>query len=277
MRTKHNKKRNTAFVFEALIREVTKAIVTKNANRKNKIVSIIKEHFSNGSVLSKELKCYKALIETKELDKYTAEKMIFHVRAEHEKLSPNQIFNEQSKLIKTINQELGSSVFSNFVPNYKSFATVSQIFNSSTPVNKRVILENEVLDSLSSGETIQEGAMKPVDNLVVSSFVKNYNDKYKELLPEQRDLLNKYIVSLGDNYADFQIHLVEELSRIRDKVEQSLTLEEVKSDEEMLNSTKVVLEKIGSFDVSSITEADLKKVLKLQTLVREYESDDAEN
>ena len=90
-------------------------------------------------------------------------------------------------------------------------------------------------------------------------------------------MLNKYIVSLGDNYADFQIHLVEELSRIRDKVEQSLTLEEVKSDEEMLNSTKVVLEKIGSFDVSSITEADLKKVLKLQTLVREYESDDAEN
>ena len=277
MKTKHNKKRNTAFVFEALIREATKAIVSRNAHRKSKVISIIKEHFSTGSVLNKELKCYKALLETKELDRYTAEKMIFHARTEHEKLPKKKIFAEQSRLIKNINKELGASVFSNFVPNYKSFATVSQIFSLDTSVKKRVILENEVLESLSSKTRLKEAKLASVDNLVVGSFVNKYNDKYKELLPEQRDLLNKYIVSLGDDYADFQIYLVEELTRIKDKVKESLKLPEVQSDSEMLNNTNVVLERVNSFDVTNISEKELKKVLKLQSLVREYESDDSED
>ena len=48
MRLKHNKKRNTAFVYEALVRELTQSVVKNNKNKQNKIVSIIKEHFSQG-------------------------------------------------------------------------------------------------------------------------------------------------------------------------------------------------------------------------------------
>ena len=33
-KTKHNKKRNTAFLYEALIREMTKAVVSKNQEQK---------------------------------------------------------------------------------------------------------------------------------------------------------------------------------------------------------------------------------------------------
>ena len=55
MKTRHNKKRNTAFVFEALVREVTKSIVAGNTSRKRKVVSIVKEHFSSGTLLNKEL------------------------------------------------------------------------------------------------------------------------------------------------------------------------------------------------------------------------------
>lgn len=96
-------------------------------------------------------------------------------------------------------------------------------------------------------------------------------------MPEQRDLLNKYVISLGENYADFQLYLVEELSRIKNSVKESLSLPEVKSDKEMINSTNTVLNRIDSLDVSNITEAELKKVLKLQSLVREYQSDASEN
>ena len=45
MRLKHNKKRNTAFVYEALVRELTESVVKNNKNKQNKIVDIIKEHF----------------------------------------------------------------------------------------------------------------------------------------------------------------------------------------------------------------------------------------
>ena len=119
MRTKHNKKRNTAFVFEALVREVTKAIIAKDNNRKNKVVSIIKEHFSGGTLLNKELKCYKALLESRDLDQYTAEKIIFQARVEHERLPQKDVFVEQSRLIRNINKELGAAVFSNLSPTIK--------------------------------------------------------------------------------------------------------------------------------------------------------------
>jgi len=36
MKMKHNKKRNTAFLYESLIKELTKAIVRKQTDPKNK-------------------------------------------------------------------------------------------------------------------------------------------------------------------------------------------------------------------------------------------------
>ena len=277
MKTKHNKKRNTAFVFEALVREATKAIIAKDATRKNKTLSILKEYFKSDNILGKELKCYKALLEGDELDQYTAEKMIFRATREHQGLDKKQIFSEQSKLINDINKSLGSSVFSNFVPNYKNYATVYQLFSDRTPIKKRVILEQDVLKNLSSKERLEEKVVKPIDTLVIKSFVKNFNQKYKALLPEQRELLSTYIVSLGDDIADFQLYLVEELSRIRNRVNESLKLSEVLTDENMVKNTNLVLERIDAINVSNITEKDIKNVLKLQGLVREYDSDATED
>ena len=273
MKTKHNKKRNTAFVYEALLREVTKSIVSRDTERKSKAISILKEHFKQGTNLSKELKCYKALLKEDCLDKYTAEKVIFTASRQHRELDKKKIFNEQSKLIKKVNTELGPSTFSNFVPNYKNYATVYQLFNKKTPLKTRVLLEQEILEVLSGEETQQDGAMKPVDNLVVKTFVNNFNKKYSTLLPEQRELLNKYILSLGDNRADFQLFLVKELQRIKENVTNSLNSGDIKGDEQMIANTNLVIERIESFNVSRFTEKDLKKVLKLQNLVKEYESD----
>ena len=61
---KHNKKRNTAFIYETLTRELTKAIVEKNAARKNKILSLLKEFFTKGAPLAEELQLYGVLLST---------------------------------------------------------------------------------------------------------------------------------------------------------------------------------------------------------------------
>ncbi len=51
MRLKHNKKRNTAFVYEALVRELTESVVNNNKYKQKKIFSIIKEKFGGESLL----------------------------------------------------------------------------------------------------------------------------------------------------------------------------------------------------------------------------------
>ena len=63
-KTRHNKKRNTAFIYEALVRELTKCVVAKDGNRKAAVVSIVREHFAKGSLLRQELELYKALYES---------------------------------------------------------------------------------------------------------------------------------------------------------------------------------------------------------------------
>ena len=68
MKTKHNKKRNTAFIFESLIYEMTKAVVSKDSKTKNALVAILKEHFSQGSILEKELQCFQAMMQGSGLD-----------------------------------------------------------------------------------------------------------------------------------------------------------------------------------------------------------------
>ena len=272
MKVKHNKKRNTAFLFESLVRELTKSIVSKKVSKSRKIKEIFHNYFSSGTVLAEELACYRTLCEKDNLDQYTAEKIIFHTKKAYEELDKNKIFEEQSKVIKEINTTIGTNVYKNFVPNYRAYATVAQIFADKTPVKSRILLEKQILETITEGSEESE-KLAPVDSLVVKSFTERFNNTYKELLPEQQELLTKYIVSFGINEADFKVAVGSELKRIKEEVESSLKLEEVSSDEDMVNNTHKVLEQIKEFNIGNISNDDLLKILKLQHLVNEYQTD----
>ena len=111
------------------------------------------------------------------------------------------------------------------------------------------------------------------DNFVVSSFCESYSEKYKDLLPEQKDLLTKYIISSGDSSVDFKVHLSETLRHLQKEVERSLDLSEVKEDKAMVESTKNVIEYLNSINVATFSDSNMLKVLKIQSLVNEYKSD----
>tara|TARA_R110000796_G_scaffold4338_4_gene16826 strand:+ start:4528 stop:5361 length:834 start_codon:yes stop_codon:yes gene_type:complete len=277
MKTKHNKKRNTAFIFEALIREMSKAIIDKDSSTKNKIVTLLREHFRQGAVLERELQCYRALTEKSGFDNYTAEKTIHRAKDAYNSLDKQKIFEEQSVVIGKINKDISSSVFSNFVPNYRSFATIAQIFSSTTPVKQKVIMEQRVLEVLTSSSDPKGDQLVPTDNLVVVNFIEKFNDQYDTLLSEQKNLLNKYIFSFNNDDADFKVTMFEELKRIKTAVLDSLKSEEVSSDETMVSNSRKIIEQIESINVSNIGDKELKTVLKLQNLVNEYKSDAINN
>ena len=101
---KHNKKRNTAFLYEALVRELAKSTIKKDADKKNTIVSILKEFFNGKNPLARELKLYQDVLNTKTEDKRLAEKIMFESRLERSALDNKKLFNEQSALISRINK-----------------------------------------------------------------------------------------------------------------------------------------------------------------------------
>lgn len=268
---KHNKKRNTAFLYETLVTELTKSVIEKDESKKKVVVSILKEFFSKGKLLHAELSLYKNLNETKNLDRKIAEKILLESKFEYEGLSKNEIFNAQTKLINSINKRLSQSVFSNFVANYKDLASISQIFNGPLPVKERVLLEETVIEKMSDKtETIKENKMVPVDNLVYKTFIKKFNEKYVgSLLKEQKDLLTNYIVSFGDNGLSLKVFLNEELARIKQEIRTCSELQEIKSDPTMLTKTNKIIEKLELFRKKDVDQKMLGELLKIQYFLHE--------
>ena len=272
-KTKHNKKRNTAFLYEALIREMTKAVVSKNQEQKNKIVDILKESFSSNKTLGKELGLYRALLDSSELDPITAEKLLYQIREAYSNLNSQEVYDAQSHVINRINKEVGLGVYNNFVPNYKSIATVSQLFGVKTgasDIKKGVILEQQVLQTITrknSDKTKKQ--MKPIDNIVFKTFSGKFNDVYSEgLLSEQKELLNRYILSF-DSDTDIKIYLNEELARLHTALKDALSSSDIKADKNMTESTNSVIKMIEEFKTQPVDKSLVEKVLKIQNLVHE--------
>ena len=150
---------------------------------------MLKEYFSKGKVLAKELSLYRTLSESDSLDLHVAEKIVCETRIAYHSLDGKKIYRDQSALIKIINSSLSKDAWNNFIPNYKSLATISHIFNKSTPVKQRVLYEEKVIRNLSDNPALEVEDLETVDNIVYKKFVEKFNDKYKNLREEERKLL----------------------------------------------------------------------------------------
>ncbi len=269
---KHNKKRNTAFLYEILLREGTKASLEKDIDRLKTIKTLIVEYFHPQAVLGYELSLYKAL-RSSEIDKSIGEKYLTEVKNRHNNIDKRLLFNEQTKLINKINKSLGAEVYNNFVPYYKDLATIAQIFNDTTSIKEKILLEQALLKDLQTLNENGKQELKPIDAIVYKTFVKKFNDKYSSLLSEQKDLLTKYVSSFADNNLELKLYLNEEIDRLKARINSALQLEEIKVDNRMQEKTKKLLSVLQEFkSKKDLTPDMLENVLKIQQFVHEVES-----
>lgn len=268
MRLKHNKKRNTAFLFEMLTREYIKAVVKKNTARQNVVKKIIKEHFSKKTVLHEELKIYREVLETESLTKQEAEKMLQEAKSRYSALDSQEIFKCQNKLIKEVNYTLTSSVFNNFVPNYKNLATVYGIFNNKTTIKEKMLLENKMIESLVSE---QEEQQVHIDNITYKTFVEGFNKKYSDLPENQKELLTNYIASFSDNSLGLKVYMNEQVSDLKTRLLSCADNENLESDQ-LKEQYGKILDKLETYKNKEIDDIMVEEVLKIQELVRELEN-----
>lgn len=273
---KHNKKRNSAFLFEGLIRILTRSIMEKDAKIKKDVLDILKEHFKKGSELYKDLSLYRSLYEARDIDRYLAEKILLETKRERvNKLNEDKLFEEQSALLKVISKRLGDKkkdLFSSFIPNYKNIATVYQLFNANVSVRSKILLEEKYINDFIVRQKDADQKYE-IDRTVFKEFLKKFNSEYGDkLLSEQKELIGKYIESISD-LTEFKLYLNEEIGRLKKIVNKSLFVEDVKSDSEMVNKTKMVLEKLEGFGRMQINDELLSEVVKIQQLVHEIEKD----
>ena len=273
MKVRHNKKRNTAFVYEAIVREATVAVLKNEKAKKDKAVSIIKKHFHSDSLLKKDLECYRSLYENQNIDPKISEKILKEASLQRHLIDADSLFKQQSALINDINKELSSDVFNTYVPNYKTLATIDQIFSAKTSPKNRIILESEIIRSMSQSENIEQVAHN-VDKVLFKTFVQKFNDKYEtDLLEEQKELLTHYIVSFSDNALQLKYFLNEEIYRLKRCLKEAAQSDDINSDPDMLEKTKKVISRLDGYSKMTINEDVILTVLKTQALVEEINTD----
>lgn len=271
VKMKHNKKRNTAFLYEALVRQMTKSVLEGQEEEYSNILSTFKKFFSKGKPLSEELELYRTVLSCEQVKPELVGDIISESRRRYDALDQSMIFQEQGKLISFINRKYGKDFYNSPVANYRNLATLDAIFNKSTPIKTKVLLERNLVESLSLIKETQNHHELVGTNLLTSSFLKKFNEKYSSLYEEQKCLLNAFILSLADDGLSLKAFLNEELGRLKKIITESIEIDEIKNDPVMLENTNKIVQIFEEVKNQPITDDFLERVLKIQVLAREVQ------
>lgn len=257
---KHNKKRNTAFLFEILIQESAKSLVNKDLDYHHKVNGIIKEFFSKGTNLNKDVTLYLSIIKS---DKNIKD-IISEACDERKKVDTNALYEEQSRLIKKINRELNSDSWNNFISNYRTLGAIYHLFNSDMSVNERVDTKNQI-EKIILESRKPENTLEPIDSITFNVFVKKFNEKYRNVLnSEQKKLIREYINSIGDE-TFLKMHIGDELERVEKVISEGLKTTDLDTQKRLDD----VLNVIKECKKSKVDDSLIVKVLKMQRLAEE--------
>lgn len=280
---KHSKFRNTGFLFELLVRQVTSDILS---NRKSIAEGLLKKYFNSKTELANELKLYQFIVNEKYNNENRAERFIDAVIDNRKKLDEKKILKEKYNLIKEIKENYQIDDFlKSQVPNYKVLASVYKIFefnlnteSSYDPkdfVNtKFAIVEHLTSKPIANAKSVDKinEALKKEDKeirlLTYKMLVENFNKKYKSLNEKQKGILKEYINSFtnSDNLKAFitneVVTLTKELTKTGKEIKDKVTKIKLAETINQLNKIKTASKITDTHITSVIMGYELEKVLK---------------
>ena len=265
MKLKHNKKRNTAFVYEVLINEFSKATMHDLHEKKQNALNILKTFFSKSTPLRRELDIYRSFDQLDNLEQEIVEKIISEAKNYALKLDRDSIYESQTKIINLINRHFGHQSWDSFVREYKKMATINQVIFCDTNPKKQVFVERKLIEILTTSKETQKEPFPNINNLALKSFLNKFNKEYSQTLNEsQKTLLNKYVTSYKDDGLELKIYLHEEMGRLKTRLQ-----EKIDSDDDMSPRLKLILEKINSYREKKVDRKLVTEIIRIQSLVSE--------
>jgi tellurite resistance protein len=283
---KHSKFKNTGFIFELLVRQITSEIMSGKTN--SKAEKILKEFFSSKKELSKELKLYQYLINEKYNSESKAEKFVETVCEARKRLDEQKITKEKYNLIKQIKETYNIDEFTKSpISNYKSLASIYKVFEATITkesfepkdiVNSKfTIVENMINSSIENkdkkvNDRVFEEYKKQDEEVRMLSYkmlVENFNKKYNNLSEEQKRLLKEYINNINNTgklkeYVTNEVNsLSEGLKQIGSKVSDKVT--KIKLAETISNIKKIK-------SVKKLKESHLSALMMSYELLKELKN-----
>jgi hypothetical protein len=281
MQVKHSKYKNTGILFELLVRQITTDTLDgKDSPAKD----ILKKYFVK-TELGREYKLYETLLKRTSLTESKANIVISTLTDSSKTLNRGIIKRQKYNLISEIQKHYDLNEFFNHkLPNYKIYAafyTLLEINNSQTNnpdqiiTNKVTILEHltaaQIIESKVKDDVMEEfeKADKDVRFLAYKMVLENFNTKYDELHPKQKDILKEYITSI-DNTSRLKEFYTNKVNEIKEEL--------ISLNQHTKNPvTKIKINEVISLVTppsknTKITDNDLVDLLQYYDLINELET-----
>ena len=279
---KHSKFKNTGFLFELLVRQITSEVMSSSKSVAEKL---LKEHFNSKQELSKELKLYQYLINEKYNSESKAEQFINTILEARKKIDEKKLTKEKYNLIKEIKETYNLDEFiKSPISNYKTLASIYKIFETvinneeyepTDIVSARFTIAENIINSSIQNKDIKikdavlEEYRKQDDDLRAVSYkllVESFNNKYSNLTNDQKGLLREYINNINNTgklneYVSNEItKLVDGLKEVGSKISDKVT--KIKLAETIANIKKIK-------SVKKIKEQHLSAMMMTYELLKE--------
>ena len=279
---KHSKFKNTGFLFELLVRQITSEVMSSSKSVAEKL---LKEHFNSKQELSKELKLYQYLINEKYNSESKAEQFINTILEARKKIDEKKLTKEKYNLIKEIKETYNLDEFiKSPISNYKTLASIYKIFETVATdiqyeptdiVSARFTIAENIINSSIQNKDIKlkdavlEEYRKQDDDLRAVSYkllVESFNNKYSNLTNDQKGLLREYINNINNTgklneYVSNEVtKLVEGLKEVGSKISDKFT--KIKLAETIVNIRKIK-------SVKKIKEQHLSAMMMTYELLKE--------
>jgi len=184
------------------------------SNKESAAVNIVKKYFSRGEV-AKEYKIYQALTKATSLSEAKAEGIISSTIKLAERLNRTALRKEKYNLIKEIKSTYDlEEFFKAKIHNYKAHAAIYNLLEahiSQDFIDPSFVIDNKVtlLEFLTKQNIDKDkienqvmaeysGHDKATRALISKIMIEKFNNKYSNLLPEQRDVLKTYINNISN-------------------------------------------------------------------------------
>ena len=273
---KHSKYKNTAILFEMLVRKLTSETMTSD---KTVTVDIIKKYFGKNTTLSKELQLYNSLIKEKIESEAKALDFIRSCKNAHSKLNKSALRRQRYNLVKEISENFDFNKISKIrINNYKELASIYKLFEYNDADNPKELLEckSSIVDHLNgkSEITLKLSPLlekykkydKDVRLLTYKLLVDKFNTKYSNLDENQKNILNKYITHVNDSES-----IKSYLELIIPKIKKELKEQVLKISDK---ATKIKVDKLSEMlcnieSIKVIKESHILSVLRYYDLIKE--------
>ena len=213
MRIKHSKYKNTGLIFELLVKQIAADTLSK---RDSPALTVLRKFYTGNTTLVREFKLYDFVLKNKGVGSKKAESILSTIVEISRKLDTASLNKQKYGVIKELKSHYDlEEFFSIKVESYKPLAAhycLMEAQNTAGLVDLDVFVDNKttILEHLTQSKTadgqvknalIEEYSKydKDLRLLTYKILLEKFNDQYKDLLPEQKNILKEFIISVNSS------------------------------------------------------------------------------